>query len=78
MEQSVIIGHNKTQSVIIRNLPFSAAVALPKNNSQIKFKQMEKVFKNDTIMGFIALATFALVAYSFYKDFKAQKELGGE
>lgn len=37
---------------------------------------MEKVFKNDTIMGFIALATFALVAYSFYKDFKAQKELG--
>lgn len=39
---------------------------------------MEKVFKNDTIMGFIALATFALVAYSFYQDFKEKNALGGE
>ena len=36
---------------------------------------MEKIFKNDTIMGFIALATFALVAYSFYQDFKTKKSL---
>ena len=38
---------------------------------------LDKVFKNDTIMGIIALATFALVAYSFYKDFKAQKAIEG-
>lgn len=39
---------------------------------------MDKIFKNDTIMGLVALATFALVAYSFYKDLKEQKSLGGE
>lgn len=43
-----------------------------------KFQEMDKIFKNDTIMGIVALATFALVAYSFYKDVKEQKSLGGE
>lgn len=39
---------------------------------------LDKVFKNDTVMGIIALATFALVAYSFYQDYKTKKALGGE
>ena len=39
---------------------------------------MDKIFKNDTIMGLVALGTFALVAYSFYKDLKEHKSLGGE
>ncbi len=38
---------------------------------------MDKIFKNDTVMGIIALATFALVAYTFYQDYKTKKELGG-
>lgn len=38
---------------------------------------MEKIFKNDMIMGFIALMTFALVAWSFYENHKPEKALGG-
>ncbi len=38
---------------------------------------MDKIFKNDTIMGIIALATFALVAWSFYESRKAQKAIEG-
>ena len=29
---------------------------------------MDRIFKNDTIMGIIAIATLALVAYGFYKN----------
>ena len=39
---------------------------------------MEKIFKNDTVMGFIALATFALVAYSFYKQHKTESAVSEE
>lgn len=38
---------------------------------------LDKVFKNDTIMGIVALATLALVAWSCYDKFKEQKSLGG-
>jgi hypothetical protein len=41
-----------------------------------KFQEMDKIFKNDTIMGLVALATLALVAWSFYENHKPQKELG--
>ena len=36
---------------------------------------MEKIFKNDTIMGLVALVTFALVAWSFYESHKAKKAI---
>lgn len=42
-----------------------------------KFQEMDKIFKNDTIMGIVALATFALVAWSFYESHKAQKAIEG-
>lgn len=37
---------------------------------------MEKIFKNDTIMGFIAVITLALVAWSFYENHKPEKAIG--
>lgn len=36
---------------------------------------MDKILKNNTIMGLVALATFAIVAYVLvYKPYKANKQ----
>lgn len=37
---------------------------------------MDKIFKNDTVMGVVALITLALVAWSFYENHKPEKALG--
>ena len=37
---------------------------------------MDRIFKNDTIMGIIAIATLALFAYSFYKNIKNEEAQG--
>ena len=34
---------------------------------------MDKIFKNDTVMGFIALLTFALVAWAAYESYKTKQ-----
>ena len=34
---------------------------------------MEKIFKNDMIMGFIALMTFALVAWAAYESYQTKQ-----
>lgn len=34
---------------------------------------MDKIFKNDTVMGFIALLTFALVAWGAYESYKTKQ-----
>ena len=36
---------------------------------------MDRIFKNDTIMGIVAIATLALVAYSFIKNRKSEEQL---
>ena len=36
---------------------------------------MDRIFKNDTVMGVVALITLALVAYSFYQNYKSEKTL---
>lgn len=36
---------------------------------------MEKIFKNDTIMGAVAVLTLVLVAWGFYNDYKSPKSL---
>lgn len=36
---------------------------------------MERIFKNDTIMGAVAVLTLVLVAWGFYNDYKSQKSL---
>lgn len=36
---------------------------------------MDKIFKNDTVMGIIAVLTFTLVAYSFYQNHKPEETL---
>lgn len=36
---------------------------------------MERIFKNDTIMGIVAIATLVLVAYSFIKNRKESDEI---
>ena len=36
---------------------------------------MDRIFKNDTVMGIIAVLTFALVAYSFYQNYKSEETL---
>lgn len=36
---------------------------------------MDKIFKNDTVMGIVAMATLAIVAYVLvYKPWKAEQE----
>ena len=39
---------------------------------------MDKIFKNDTVMGFIALMTFALVAWGAYESYTAKQIASGE
>ena len=39
---------------------------------------MDKIFKNDTVMGFIALLTFALVAWGAYESYTAKQIASGE
>ena len=38
-----------------------------------KFKKMDKIFKNDRTMGFIALLTFAMVAWMCYQNYKEKQ-----
>ena len=40
-----------------------------------KFKEMDKIFKNDKIMGLVALLTFILVAWMAYDKYKSEKAL---
>lgn len=35
---------------------------------------MDKIFKNDTLMGVVALATLALVGLMYYQNYKKNKE----
>ena len=37
---------------------------------------MDKIVKNDTVMGIVALITLALVAWNFYESRKTQKAIG--
>lgn len=34
---------------------------------------MDKIFKNDTVMGLVALLTFALVAWGAYESYTAKQ-----
>lgn len=36
---------------------------------------MDKVFKNDKIMGLVAIGTLVLVGLMYYKQYKAEKAL---
>lgn len=36
---------------------------------------MDKILKNDKLMGFLTIATFAIVAYFAYKNYKNNKQL---
>ena len=36
---------------------------------------MDKILKNDKLMGFLTIATFAIVAYFAYKNYKASQRL---
>lgn len=37
---------------------------------------MEKLLKNDKLMGFLTIATFAIVAYFAYKNYKSNQSVG--
>ena len=39
---------------------------------------MDKIFKNDKIMGFVAVATLALTAWVAYQNYKTTKALTEE
>lgn len=39
---------------------------------------MDKIFKNDTVMGLVALLTFALVAWGAYESYTAKQIASGE
>lgn len=36
---------------------------------------MDKIFKNDKIMGLVAICTLVLVGLMYYKQYKAEKAL---
>lgn len=68
--------HNRAQSYTIGNPRLTASVPLLRTN---KNKDMDKVFKNNTFMGIVSLATLAIVIVLLVKgcdtdDKKAKEE----
>ena len=75
-EKSVLIGKNREKFVL--NCPKLEPVVFGRCSfaenllTNQNFKKMDRIFKNDLIMGLVAIATLVLVALPYIKKEKAE------